>query len=250
MAARTRTTRNRVASAIEDTNGTHTEIPEVPEVKVSAKTAEPKRIELPKLQIRSAKITIVGDSPLISHRWSEKAKKAMLDKQMKRAKPGKAAKNPIQDFLDSMYWMDESKRVMAENDDEMPDLEGHKFGFPAIAFKAAAVDACSHIDGVTKVEARGAFHIDAELVEIEGTPSMREDMVRIAMGTADIRYRGEFKTWKATFVVRYNENVLSLEQIVNIVNTAGFAVGIGEWRPQKDGSYGMFHVATAEDLAR
>jgi hypothetical protein len=42
--------------------------------------------------------------------------------------------------------------------------------------------------------------------------------------------------------VRYNRNVLSAEQIVSLFNTAGFAIGIGEWRPQKNGGFGMFHV--------
>ncbi len=97
---------------------------------------------------------------------------------------------------------------------------------------------------MTKVEARGAFHINGDLVKIKGTPAPREDMVRIAMGTADIRYRGEFKKWSCEFEIRYNRCVLSEEQIINLFNAAGFGIGVGEWRPQKDGSMGMFHVAT------
>ncbi|KKL87021.1 hypothetical protein LCGC14_1938870, partial [marine sediment metagenome] len=119
----------------------------------------------------------------------------------------------------------------------------NKYGFPAIAFKKAAVDACSHVDGLTKVLARGGFHVVGEMVEIKGKPRMREDMVRIAMGTADIRYRGEFPEWSCTLSIRHNPNVLSAEQIINLFNVAGFAVGIGEGRPQKDQSWGMFHVA-------
>jgi hypothetical protein len=33
-----------------------------------------------------------------------------------------------------------------------------------------------------------------------------------------------------------------MEQIVNLFNIGGFACGVGEWRPGKDGSNGMFHV--------
>lgn len=182
-------------------------------------------IELPKLNIVHANLNIVGDSPLIVHRWSEKAKKEILDKQMKKAKGKKEAKSPERDYEESLY-----------------HLEGGKYGFPAIAFKAAAVNACSHIDGVTKVEARGAFHVVGEMVEIEGEPNPREDMVRVGMGVADIRYRGEFKEWRCKLFIRYNSNVISAEQIANLFNTAGFAIGIGEWRPQKNGCYGMFHV--------
>ena len=187
-------------------------------------TAE-KTIELPRLNLKTIEITVVGDSPLICHAWDAKTKRQMLDKQMKVAKQAKEAKDPQAAYEASLYH------------DEDGDL-----AFPAVAFKSAAVDACSHIEGVTKVEARGAFHIDGDMVKIEGQPSMREDMVRVGMGTADIRFRGEFRKWSATFAIRYNANVLSDQQIVNLFNTAGFAIGVGEWRPQKNGSMGMFHV--------
>lgn len=200
-------------------------------------TKQPEVIELPHLNIQRIQLTLVGDSPLISHRWSDKAKKEMLDKQMKKAKTAKAAKDPERDYQESLYLLPLGAK--------WGEQEG--YGFPAVAFKASAVDACSHVDGVTKVEARGAFHVDGEFVEIEGEPTPREDMVRVGMGTADLRYRGEFKTWRATLNLRYNANVLSAEQIVNLFNTAGFAIGVGEWRPQRDGSFGMFHVATGED---
>lgn len=185
------------------------------------------RIELPRLNLKHIHITIVGDSPLICHKWSDKAKREMLDKQMKKAKQAKSAKDPNQDYLSSLYIH-----------------ESGAYGFPVVAFKAAAVDACSHVEGITKVEARGAFHISGELAKIKGEPEPREDMVRVGMGTADIRYRGQFREWSTTLDVRYNANVLSAEQIVNLFAIAGFAIGVGEWRPQKDGSYGMFHVAT------
>ena len=67
-------------------------------------------------------------------------------------------------------------------------------------------------------------------------------MVRISMGTADIRYRGEFPVWRVTFTIRHNANVLSAEQIINLFNVGGFAIGVGDWRPQRNGSFGMFHV--------
>lgn len=193
-------------------------------------TPQTTTIELPALKIQRLEVTLIGDSPLVCHAWSEKAKKQMLDKQMKVAKQAKEAKSPEQDFADSLY-----------------SLGKGKYGFPAVAFKSAAVDACSHIEGVTKVEARGAFHIIGDMVEIQGVPTPREDMVRVGMGTADIRYRGEFRTWKAKLLVRYNANVISPAQVLNLFNTAGFAIGVGEWRPQRDGSFGMFHCATERE---
>ena len=182
-------------------------------------------ITIPQMDIRVLQLKVVGDSPLICHAWSSKAKKMMLDKQMKKAKTAKESKDPDQDFKESLY--------------SLPD---GGYGFPAVAFKSAAVDACSHVDGLTKVSARGSMHIIGDMVQIEGTPTMREDMVRVGMGTADIRYRGEFRAWSCMLTLRYNAAVISDEQVVNLFNTAGFAIGVGEWRPQRDGSFGMFHV--------
>jgi hypothetical protein len=185
------------------------------------------KIELPRLDIRFMELTIVGDSGLICHRWSEKAKKQMLDKQMGKASAGKEPKDPDEDYRSSLY--------------PLPD---GGYGFPAIAFKCAAVEACTSLGkSVTKVAARQAFHVVGELVRIEGEPKMREDMVRLNPGTADIRYRAEFEEWTTTLKLRYNSRVLSGEQVVNLFNTAGFAVGVGEWRPERNGMHGMFHTS-------
>jgi hypothetical protein len=194
---------------------------------IVAKKAEAvQAVRIPKLNIQMMTVKLVGDSPLISHKWSDKAKKEMLDKQMKVPKDEKAAKDPQRDYEESLY-----------------HTPSGGFGFPSTAFKSAAVDACSHVDGITKVEARGAFHVAGELVAINGQPRMREDMVRVGMGTADLRYRGEFPEWSAVLSIRFNASVLKPDQIVHLFNVAGFAIGVGEWRPQRDGSYGMFHVA-------
>lgn len=78
---------------------------------------------------------------------------------------------------------------------------------------------------------------------------MREDMVQIGgmSKVADIRYRGEFPTWRAKLNIRYNASAISPEQILTMLNLGGFANGVGEWRPSRDGSFGTFHVASADE---
>lgn len=197
-------------------------------------------IDLPPLDIKALKVRLIGDSPLIVHAWSPKALKQMADKQQKRASAGREAKNPWADFCGSMYWLTERPEEPTE-----ADVEGARFGFPAIAFKAAAVTACTSIGSVTKVAARQAFHVEGEMVEIVSPtpPSMREDVCRVGMGTADLRYRGEFNPWSCELTVKFNAGLMSAAQVVNLFETAGFAVGVGEWRPERDGPYGRFHVA-------
>lgn len=196
------------------------------------------------MDLRTAVIKLVGDTPLIMHKWSEKAKREMLEKQLKKAKSkAREAKDPVRNFIESLYWLEGEPEEKTEAGFVRAIQSGARFGFPATAFKAAAV-AAGYRTGVTKdkVSMNAAFHIDGDMVEIHGTPQIREDMVRVGMGTADIRYRGEFPTWYAVVTVRYNNGAISLEQLVNLFNLGGFSCGIGEWRPEKGGSCGMYHV--------
>jgi len=188
--------------------------------KTQATPVSPERID-----VRKIKVTIVGDSPLITHAWSHKAKQMMLDKQMKKGTQAKEAKDPERDYEESLY--------------RLPD---GTCGFPAIGVKAAAIRGAKAL-GMVMVDMKGAFHIDAVLLKINGEPQMREDMVRVGMGTADIRYRGEFPVWSIDLPITYNARAISPEQIVAMLDAAGFGVGIGEWRPERNGQSGRFHVS-------
>jgi len=206
-------------------------------------------IEIRPIEIQKTTIRIVGDTPLIMHAWSEKAKREMLDKQMKKTKSAaREAKCPVEDFIRSMYWLTPMPTDMTEDGFEKAIADGARFGFPVTAFKQAAISAAYRMGWAKdKMSLRGAFFIDSDenqMIEIHSdTPVMREDMVKVGMGTADIRYRGEFRNWYADIVISYNKNGQhTLEQILNILNAGGYVCGVGEWRPERDGQNGMFHV--------
>ena len=212
----------------------------------------PEIIEIKPIQIQKATIHLSGDTPLIMHAWSEKAKREMLDKQMKVTKTkGREAKNPVEDFIRSMYWLTPMPKEMTMDAYYDAINLGARFGFPITAFKQAAISAAYRMGWTKdKMSMRGAFFIDGDenqMVEIKSdVPVMREDMVKVGMGTADIRYRGEFRNWSADLTISFNENgQYSLEQIINIINAGGYVCGVGEWRPERDGQYGMFHVSVS-----
>jgi hypothetical protein len=188
-------------------------------------TRKQDEVKLPRPDIRMISVPVTGLSSLICHNWADKAKKMMIDKQTKQATAGRAAKVPEDDFRASLY----------------PHPDGG-YGFPASAFKNAMVRAGTYTnDKMTYL--RGAFYVVGDMVKIEAEPEPREDMVRVANGAADVRYRGEFpEGWGASLAIQYNATSISAEQIVNLVSVAGFSVGIGDWRPEKDGSHGRFAV--------
>lgn len=220
----------------------------------NGKKAAATPMTIPDLDLQRFTVWIVGDSELIQHKWAKKAIAMMLGKQTGEATAGKEPKNPQVDFLDSLYCIKPGNVVgdfESRTEDGHPAvmIEGGKFAFPSVAFKAAMVDACTSLKkAITKVQARQSFHILGELTEIFGQPRMRLDMVRLNGQTSDIRFRGGFPQWAASLAISYNTRVLSDQQLINLLNVAGFGVGVGEWRPEKNGPYGRFHVGTAAEV--
>lgn len=202
-------------------------------------------LEVPKLNIRRLKMRLVGDSILVTHRFGEHTMDEIVKKQMGMAvsgKKGKSPKDPVAIFASGLYEMPGTQFVIHDSDPENVWAEG-QFGFPAVGLKAAAVRAATSC-GLKMTETRQAFHIDGDLVEIlcKPGPKMRRDYVRPQLGVTDIAFRPEFTEWSMDMVVKFNADVITSSQVVNLFWRAGFGVGIGSWRPEKDGQWGMFHV--------
>jgi hypothetical protein len=193
-------------------------------------------IRLQKIERQTAYIDIVGTSPLIVHRWTEKAKEMMLNAQQGRKTP-KQPKDPIADYEGSIF--------------RFPD-GGH--GFPTLGFKAATVTGAGRTYGksvkMTELRIALSFIVDGigvggdALTRITGDPMMREDMVRVGMGTADLRYRAQYTDWSARLTIQYMPHLIDIDTVVALVD-AGGCNGVGEWRPEKDGVYGTYQVSGA-----
>lgn len=193
-------------------------------------------------------VKVVGLTPLLVHNFGSKAIKQILDKQTGKAKPGpRALKDPFEDFKESLYVIDHKKmpKKRLEPGQHWPFVK-NAFGFPASGFKKAMVSACSFIEGVAKTWVRGLVHIHGDLLPVTYEKLvMRQDTVRVGpfgKKSADIRFRGEFHEWSVELRISYNRAAISPEQIAMLINNSGFAVGVGEWRPEKDGSSGTFAI--------
>lgn len=191
--------------------------------------------------IKTVKMELIGATPLICHRFGEKAKKEIIDTVtgVKRSKK-KEPKNPKKEFEESLY-----------------KLPSGKYGFPAVAFKRAAVRAAKgmdykmidvtvamHVRSVEQAKSgEGCVHIISK-----GKPAMREDMVRVNTGGADVRYRGEFKNWKVEIFVDYDPGVLDVQAIANMYARAGKFGGVGDWRVEKNGIFGTWNMGKIAEV--
>lgn len=188
--------------------------------------------QIPAPNIQAMKVKINGTSPLIFHKWDEKAIKMILDKQMKKATKGREVRDPETEYKNSFYY----------------DSKGN-IAFPARNIKQALVGSARFLGGAIPMTVlRGALFVmgdkDGFIPVKYKEKRMRQDMVTVGMGTADIRFRGELDNWSMEFLIQYDADLLSPEQVLNLLQRAGFSQGLGEWRPEKNGDNGTFTVAT------
>ena len=217
-------------------------------------------IEIKPMELDTVELTIVGTTPLIVHAWSHKAKQAMLDKQRGKATKTKhEIKIPVNDLIEACYWLTEQPELGSDDEEAETNYKaaiasGAKFGFPVTGVKQSIIMGAKRggLD-VVATELRGSFFLagatEASTVDIaeiiSDDPICREDMVKVGgmSKTADIRYRPEFRNWEMPLSMTYNVNgKYSLEQLLNCFNVGGFACGIGEWRPERDGQFGMYRL--------
>jgi hypothetical protein len=200
---------------------------------VTEETVKPD-VNLIRIQRSELDILVEGVSPLIIHKWSEKAKRLMRHAQSgAEEKLAREPKVPEEEAEGSLYRLDDGRP-----------------GMPATAFKAAMVGAARLFSGLTMVTLKSGIFVTGDgpdqLVPIEGALSIREDMPRNANGNADLRYRYQVWPWMATLRVIWLPTLMSSESVVNLVDAAGNG-GIGDWRPSAPksmtGTYGRFQVA-------
>ena len=216
-------------------------------------------------QITKANITIVGETPLIVHAWGEKAKKEMLDAQQKKKvdKKAKEIRDPFAEFMDALYWITPKPAEKTPEAFEKAVMGGAKFGFPITSIKQAALSACYRAGIIpNQVGMKSVFYLNAAegmnpgtgselaVIDSDQPPVFREDMVHIGGMTkvADLRYRPAFNNWKIRLTISLIEvGTFNMESIINAINMGGFMNGIGEWRMERDGEFGRFHVELEEE---
>lgn len=197
----------------------------------AAAGAKTQSVKLRPMRLQTACVTIRGTTPLIQHKMSEKSKRQMRERKAGKKTRDREPCNPEVEFEEATY-----------------RLSDGSYAIPVISIKASMITAAHRDLGIEKTLVRKALFIEADegtLVEMKTTgPKMREDVVRVQSGSADLRYRPEFQQWEVDLRIQYDQDLLTLDDIVNLLNRAGFGVGVGEWRPEKGpGLNGRFQVA-------
>ena len=193
-------------------------------------TASNVKIVINPPNFQQVKLKVTGLTPLIQNKMKESILKDMEDVRTGKAKKStRKAVDPKKEYLKSSYIQDDGS-----------------FGFPASAFKQCAVRAGKGL-GLAMTDTRTLFFVlpnapDGECVAIKSKkPLLRKDPVNVKTGK-DLRFRPEFRNWKADLLIKFDADRITIEQIANLLNHGGQTVGGGEWRPEKKGTFGTFEV--------
>lgn len=192
------------------------------------------------MNIGVVRVTLRGmaGSRLVVHAFAEKARAEIRDKQQKRGRQARQARDTEAEYRAARYVDDKGRECV-----------------PVTALKRAIVSAARSHDGFKMTELRQALFVrpagDAsELVPIEthdGSPAigvMREDAVTLQGATRGLTYRPEYPHWQVRVLIEHNLAVISAEQIAELLRIAGWGVGICEGRPEKSSALGWGRFET------
>lgn len=201
-----------------------------------AKKAKPQneRIEVQEIKMAEVKMNVLGTSPMIMHRFSQKAWRELLFPGIRENQASleqKLKHDPIAEFRGAVYLTSIPKSKAAIH-------------VPNGAFHAAIASAALDVPGAKKAVIERLTSVVDINIELYGIPQLFCAMVRNSdiNRTPDVRTRPIFPEWACTVNFSYMQTALTERAVANLLGAAGHIVGIGDWRPQKGGPYGKFRV--------
>jgi len=184
---------------------------------------------------QGAQFKIIGTAPLVVHRFSAKAKAAMLAKMVagSTAKKGKA-----REALDIKEVYNQARYISKEGWD----------GFNASAIRCALISACRLV-GFKMTIAKMSIFVEPDgydatepqipLIKINGTPRMLETVGRVETGQAYVIVRPCYDKWSAMLKIQFDADQFTITDVTNLLSRVGVQVGICEGRPDSKNSAGM-----------
>lgn len=193
--------------------------------------------EITILEIRreTIDVCILGETPLILNRMSEKAKRELLMPKGKKNAAEKASSlkhDPLAEFRESPYIIE---------DNAAPTY----LAMLSTAFKGAMRQAALDMPGANKSQIGRLVYVPGEMISIYGVPRIFTSITRSAdmKRTPDPRTRCIVPKWAAQISITYTIPLLNKTSVGNLLAAAGKIVGVGDWRQEKgSGNYGLFRL--------
>lgn len=198
------------------------------------KKKELQEVQVVKVDRGEVNFCILGRTPIILNRMSQKAMRELLfpARKTRASRAMNLKHDPYQEFKDSPY---------TTSAEDHPTFIQHL----ASSFKASMRGAALDIPDVSKAEIGRLTWVEGDRVDIYGIPKMFMSIVRQAgiNKTPDVRTRAIIPEWACYITISYAKPQLNATAVTNLLVAAGLTQGVGDWRNEKgSGSYGGFEL--------
>jgi hypothetical protein len=179
------------------------------------------------------RFNIMGISPMIMHRFSQKAWRELFFPSVRENRAGleqKLKHDPMAEYRGALY---------VNRDSKAPTL----FHIPNGSVHSAMCSAALDMAGPAKAQMERLTQVIDINIHLYGVPQIFCAMVRNTdiRKTPDVRTRPIFPQWGAQVTISYMKTALTERSVAHLMSAAGQLRGIGDWRPEKGGPYGRFH---------
>lgn len=211
-----------------------------------AKTTE-KIITIEPIKVKYATVFIEGAGDLVLNKMNARNERSLNERDNKKVRE---IPNKWEDLTTAIHWKNDTNIVDTYKEcteekfaellrDNAPCISafGLKKSFGQAVVRNGIDTYATKFDNAVNVIA------DRGLVPITFTEwSCDERLMSPKMGKPVKVYLNHFSGWKANFQIAYTENIFNLESIVNIINLAGFGLGIGSGRTSGYGRYSVVDI--------
>lgn len=180
-------------------------------------------------------ITIKGRTPLLCNKFTDAAQLAASGVTSRLANTNGDKGEPKEQAEAKLYLDEKGKPVIPQPNLYRCIIDAGKF-FKAgkskvTTIKSSIIPSCVDLDGLHFIiKSKHGWTIDTRPVRIPAT------------GGRILAHRPAFNDWELSFMVELDTDVMSEGLFRDIVDKAGKAIGLGDFRPDCKGPFGKFVV--------
>lgn len=203
-------------------------------------------LEIKEVKPQTITVHIVGDTDLVLNKMNSVTTRQLVDARKDKAKKIETP-NVWEEIITSIHWRDGDPVDFSE--DGMRDaLMNNAPCLTVFGLKKSFGEAVTRL-GIdtysTKFDASVNLLGSGGLVPITFAEwKLDEKLMSPKKGAPVLVHLNRFSGWEADITLSYIDSVYSTEQLVNIINLAGFGIGIGSGR--RSCGYGRYHIESVK----
>lgn len=200
--------------------------------KKQEKEEQPKskmEIVVPSLKLGTISVKIKGITPLLMDRFPDSVREQILEKQVGMTKGKKGLRDMDIEYENAFH-----------------KLPNGDLGFPAQGFKSAMIESTSFVGSkdFSKKLLKGIQIVNSEGNDLVPIKYKKISKLKHYPKGGNTKISPMLEDWECELWIKYDENNISPQDLLNLLNYAGFYYGIGIWSPRAKcgGKYGMYEV--------